>query len=332
MVLVDGWQFRRQERIGAVSLPSGLSKSAFGTDLASRFRGALIGTAVGDALGAPTEGSASVPAAHLRGLDEPQRLTYTDDTAMTIGVARSLVECGHFDGAHMAETLAVIYGREPWRGYGAGPPLVFARHQLGVPWDQAAAELFDGQGSYGNGAAMRVAPVALFAYADIDTAAELARQTAIITHTHPEAIDGAIAQAVAITILLAKIGPAEPSRLTIALLDHVGTSVFKNKLSYAERHIGDRPIGELADVLGTGVTAHSSVVTALACFLSHPDSFPDAVKAAISLGGDTDTIAAMTGALAGVHLGADAIPARWREVEGADELTTLADHLHQRHR
>lgn len=309
-----------------------MSQPTFGVDLASRFRGALIGTAVGDALGAPTEGSPSVSAAHLHSLDEPQRLTYTDDTAMTIGVARSLVECGRFDGAHMAETLAGIYGLEPWRGYGAGPPLVFARHHLGVPWDQAAAELFDGQGSYGNGAAMRVAPVALFAFPDIDMAAELARRTAIITHTHPEAIDGAVAQALAITILLAKIGPVEPSRLTIALLDHVETPVFKNKLSYVERHIGDRPVGELADVLGTGIAAHASVVTALSCFLTHHNSFPDAVKAAISLGGDTDTIAAMTGALAGAHLGTEAIPSAWREVEAADELTTLADHLYQRHR
>lgn len=84
--------------------------------------------------------------------------------------------------------------------------------------------------------------------------------------------------------------------------------------------------------MGTVIAAHVSVVTALACLLTQPNSFPDAVKAAISLGGDSDTIAAMTGALAGPHLAADAIPARWREVEGADELTSLADHLYQRHR
>jgi poly(ADP-ribose) glycohydrolase ARH3 len=287
---------------------------------------------VGDALGAPTEGWASVPASHLDALERPERLTYTDDTAMTIGVGRSLVECEGFDGEHMAESLATIYGREPWRGYGAGPPLVFARHRLGVPWDEAAASLFGGEGSYGNGAAMRVAPVALFTYPDTDRAAELAAKTAIITHTHPEAIDGAVIQAVATTTLLATTDPVDPSQVIRLLIGYVQTPVFQNKLRFVDRHIGDRPLTEQADVLGTGIAAHASVITALASFLTHPESFSDAVKAAISLGGDTDTIAAMTGALAGAHLGAEAIPAAWQNVEGADELTTLASHLYERHR
>lgn len=71
--------------------------------------------------------------------------------------------------------------------------------------------------------------------------------------------------------------------------------------------------------------------TALACFLTHPDDFAAAVTAAISLGGDTDTIAAMTGALAGAHHGYTAIPDAWRAVEGADELISLADSLVGRH-
>lgn len=302
------------------------------THLANRFRGSLVGTAVGDALGAPTEGQAKVPAAHLDALDHPEHLTYTDDTAMTIGVARSLVDCDGFDGAHMAATMANIYGREPWRGYGAGPPVVFARHQSGVPWDKAATTLFGGEGSFGNGAAMRVAPVGLFACPDPGRAADLARKTAIITHTHPEAVDGAVAQAAAVTLLLSGADPVDPSPLIAVLIDHVETPVFRSKLAFVGSHLGDRPVGELADVLGTGIAAHTSVVTALACFLTHHDSFPDAVKAAIGLGGDTDTIAAMTGALAGSHLGVAAIPSPWREVEGAAELTTLADRLYQRHR
>lgn len=296
--------------------------------LRDRFRGALVGTAVGDALGAPFEGLARVPPAHIESLQrEPHELVFTDDTAMTIGVARSLVDCGGFDGAHMAETLARIHATEPWRGYGSGPPQVFARLREGVPWDRAARHLFGGEGSFGNGGAMRVAPVALHAFPDIDRVVEVARLSAVITHTHPEGIDGAVAQAVAITALLSEPTHLRPERLISTIVDHVGSAVFQDKLRHIELNIETRSLDALAEVLGTGIAAHASVPTALACFLNHRDSFAGAVMAAIGLGGDTDTIAAMTGALAGAMHGYSGIPAVWKAVEGADQLLSLADSL-----
>jgi poly(ADP-ribose) glycohydrolase ARH3 len=301
-------------------------------DLTDRFRGALVGTAVGDALGAPVEGRSHVPRDYLESIiTHPPNLTYTDDTVMTLGVAESLVAGGRFEGAHMAQTLADRYGKEPWRGYGAGPPQVFARLARGIPWDEAARSMFGGEGSYGNGAAMRVAPVALYSYPSQHRAAEVAHQTALITHTHPQGIDGAVMQAVAVTALLGRTSTNGPSEITSVLLSHVKTSVFRNKLMFIDRHIGDRPLDEIADVLGTGIAAHTSVPTALACFLAHLDSFADAVTAAISLGGDTDTIAAMTGALAGAYHGYTAIPETWRAVEGASQLIALADSLLAQH-
>lgn len=302
------------------------------TELADRFRGALVGTAVGDALGAPMEGRNKVSADYLSSLDStPPNLTYTDDTAMTIGVANSLLESSGFDGAHMAATLARSYEREPWRGYGAGPPRVFDNLNQGAPWDEAAASLFDREGSYGNGAAMRVAPVALYAYPNEHRAAEIAHKTALITHTHPEGIDGAVAQAVAITALLRATSRDDPAELTRIVLAHVKSSVFRSKLMFIDHHIGDRDLNGMADVLGTGIAAHTSVPTALACFLANTTSFGDSVKTAISLGGDTDTIAAMTGALAGARNGLSAIPESWQAVEGFGELVALADALSEPH-
>lgn len=300
--------------------------------LADRFRGALVGTAVGDALGAPMEGRNEVPAEYLNSLDStPPNLVYTDDTAMTIGVANSLLESSGFDGEHMAATLARDYEREPWRGYGSGPPRVFDNLSRGVPWDEAAASLFNGEGSYGNGAAMRVAPVALHAYPNQRRAAEIAHKTALITHTHREGIDGAVAQAVAITALLQATPGSSPEELTRIVLAHVKSSVFRSKLMFIDDHIRERGLSGMADVLGTGIAAHTSVPTALACFLANTASFGDAVKTAISLGGDTDTIAAMTGALAGAHNGLSAIPENWQAVEGAGELIALADALTRPH-
>lgn len=123
---------------------------------------------------------------------------------MTIGMAESLLETNGFDGHHLAHTFARHYAAEPWRGYGASPPEVFGKLERGVPWQEASATLFSGSGSFGNGAAMRVAPVALFAHPDTHTVASLARQTAIVTHTHPEGTDGAVSQAVAVDRLLAR--------------------------------------------------------------------------------------------------------------------------------
>lgn len=305
-----------------------MSSGASG-DLADRFRGALVGTAVGDALGAPTEGRSRVPRSYLDSLDDPPNLGYTDDTAMTIGVARSLVEKAGFDGEHMSDTLATIYRREPWRGYGSGPPIVFALREQGVPWDQAAVGLFGGEGSFGNGAAMRVAPVALHAHPDHDAAAGLARRTAIITHSHPEGMDGAVVQAVAIETALTSTS-VEPDRIATRLLDHASTSALREKISFLAGN-ADRPLSEIAETLGNGIAARDSVVTALACFLANVDDFPGAIESAIGLGGDTDTIAAMTGALSGAYLGLEEIPEQWRAVEGAAELSSLADALAERH-
>lgn len=298
-----------------------------------RYRAVLVGTAVGDALGAPVEGRRSTRN-YVASLDrETPELRFTDDTAMTIGVAESLVEVGAFDGHHMAHTLARHYTEEPWRGYGAGPPEVFGNMERGVPWNEAAASLFGGTGSFGNGAAMRVAPVALFAHPDTHTVASLARETSLISHTHPEGIDGAVSQAVAVDRILARDTDEaiEPRRLVMEIQPYLMTAILRDKLSYLAASIGQRSPDELAQVLGSGISAHTSVPTALACFLTHPDSFSDAVRTAISLGGDTDTIAAMTGALSGAHLGLDAIPSAWRNVEGHATLIALADKLYSRH-
>jgi hypothetical protein len=84
-----------------------------------------------------------------------------------VALAESLLHRHGFDPDHMARHLATRWRAEPWRGYGSGPPQVFTAMATGVPWPQAAGALFDGQGSHGNGAAMRVAPAALLTAPDL---------------------------------------------------------------------------------------------------------------------------------------------------------------------
>ncbi|MBE0480428.1 MAG: ADP-ribosylglycohydrolase family protein [Dehalococcoidia bacterium] len=299
--------------------------------LRDRFRGALLGVAVGDALGAPFEGMGMVHSADLERLHAaPGRLCYTDDTHMTLGMAESLVAMRGFDGENMARTFARNFRQEPWRGYGAGPPQVFRMVEEGTPWDKAGRMLFGGTGSFGNGAAMRVAPCALAYHQDLEKVIAVAAQSASITHAHQLGIEGAVLQACAVAFLIrcnARV-PFEKRALVEFLEFRAASPVYRQKLERVKSLTPDATAADIVRQVGNGIEAYEAVPAAICAFLRHPDSFSKAVLCAISLGGDTDTIACMTGALSGAYLGESAIPVPWREgVEGAGRLRELADAL-----
>ena len=326
--------------------------------LRDRFRGALLGAMVGDALGAPVEGvdcdriaellgeieTLPAPEAELRravlGLIAgaelpPGAARYTDDTQMTIGLAESLIACGGFDGADLARRFSENF--EPHRGYGPGAALLMVEFRRGAPWDEPAGKLFRGQGSFGNGAAMRAAPVGLFARRDAYRMRHLAENTAKVTHTHPLGVAGCVLQSAAVAVA-SRSEPGEDFD-PLAFLDAVEESApalpdaYGASLADVRRLLRDpRPIREVAEILDTGVEAHESVPAALYAFASHPHSFEAAVAYAVRLGGDADTIGAMCGAVAGAFHGAAAIPAKWTDAlengpRGRDYILDLADRL-----
>lgn len=298
----------------------------------SRARGLMLGAAIGDALGAPFEGGPSASTGHVAAeLDRRPNYRFTDDAHMLIGLAESLLARGGFDGDHMAHHFARRYDAEPWRGYGSGPPQIFRMVQSGTPWDQAPASLFGGSGSFGNGGAMRVAPVAIATGGDPATTADLAAWTARITHTHPLGVEGAVIQAVAAAFLLHEDSATlDPARLLRDLQGHAYDETFRAKLAAVEELLQEAADARAGAVLGNGIAAHESVPAAIYAALRHPGSFQDAVTFAISLGGDADTIACMAGALSGALLGEDAIPPAWRDnVEDAEHLRSLAERLGQ---
>jgi poly(ADP-ribose) glycohydrolase ARH3 len=303
---------------------------------ADRFRGALVGVAVGDALGAPFEGRPRPVLideidVHAGGAGP---LRTTDDTAMTIAVAESLLFTNRLDEDHLARTFVTTYLRDPYRGYGAGVAALLGRLADGDDWRSAAPTQFAGQGSWGNGAAMRVAPIGISAAGDPDTAADLARRTARLTHTHPLGVAGAAVQAAAIAVLVDQPPDeiVDAPRLIATLCRIAAEDELGAALDAAGELAGGGTPGKIARTLGTGVAAVEAVPAALCAFLRHPDSFADAVRLAIGLGGDTDTIAAMTGALAGARLGHTAIPGEWaRRTEHSARLQGIADRLARRH-
>ena len=198
--------------------------------------------------------------------------------------------------------------------------------RAGLHPHEAARSGFGGKASLGNGAAMRVAPVAVL-YANDDTAlAGAARDSASATHAHAIAIDAAVAQARAIAAAL----NGEP--LLTAALDGAGTPELKGRLAQAARLLDTRPgPAELAAALGNRPTAHESVPAAIYAAAAH-GSIEGAITFAVRSGGDTDTLAAMAGAIAGARTGASTIPSDWLDAleqgpKGRDHVERLADRL-----
>jgi poly(ADP-ribose) glycohydrolase ARH3 len=267
--------------------------------------GALLGTFVGDALGMPYEGT---PATAIPGRIEMAearlgRGTYTDDTEMMIGLAESLLARGEVDPEDLAARF--LQGCEPARGYGAGTLRVLEMWRRGVGVGEAASAAFGGAGSFGNGAAMRIAPVGVLFAADPERLRREAAASAAVTHAHPLGIDGAVVQAAAVgaatrgeEILAGARAAASTDELQAALID-------------AARLREKRPgPDEVARALGRSSAAHRSVPTAIYAATAHRD-FESAVSFAVRCGGDADTIGAMAGAIIGAREGCGGIPRRW---------------------
>jgi poly(ADP-ribose) glycohydrolase ARH3 len=165
-----------------------------------------------------------------------------------------------------------------------------------------AANHFPG-GSLGNGAAMRVAPVGLVFRNVHELLWEQAKLSALPTHVHPLGIEGAQVLALAVA-LASQSAPLNREEFFGRLAERCASLEYAGPLRRAARIDNPKDLG----LFGNGIEAASSVVTAIACFGLTPDSYEQTIGNAILLGGDTDTIAAMAGAVCGAHLGRRAIP------------------------
>ncbi len=316
--------------MSAVAAPGGSRRD--------RVRGALLGAALGDGVGAAFEGRALV------GPDEvalvvagTAPLAWTDDTALAVALGEHLAGClgggADLDEGGLARALARAWAEDPGRGYGSLPPRVFDAVLSGRDWRAVTASAFGGAGSLGNGGAMRVVPVACAA-PDSGRVAELARRSAAVTHAHPLGRSGAAVQALAVhDALLSDTGVPPDAAATLAAAAVGATRPEEAELASALSTVSDLVEGnaaprEAAAVLGAGVAAAESVPMALFAALGAPASVVATIERAVLGGGDTDTIAAMAGAVTGARCGASTIPTGLvSRLEQSDRLLALADAL-----
>lgn len=237
---------------------------------------------------------------------------YTDDTQMALSIVTILQEYGEINQDYLAQSFAKKYDRE--RGYGAAMHGLLTRIRDGEPWQQVANSLFGGQGSYGNGAAMRVAPIGAFFAEDLDLVVSQARSSAEVTHTHPEAIAGAIAVAVA-AAWAARLQGSIPSKQEFLnlVLPYVPESEVSSKIRLAYDLSESTPVQSAATLLGNGthVSAQDTVPFALWCAAQHLDNYEEALWLTVSGLGDRDTTCAIAGGIVAISTGVEGIPTAW---------------------
>ncbi len=286
--------------------------------LRDKFRGAILGCFLGDAFGSGFEGMHPERVAfHMSALSKKFPRNYTDDTDMTLALAESIIQCGKIDPGDIATQFSLSC--DLTRGYALGTIKSVQALRAGLKWDQVARIVFE-EGSFGNGAAMRVSPVGVFYHHDLERLRKAAIEQATITHVHPLGQWGAVMQAcsVGLGVIQSPKEAFKREQLVINLREVLwgGPIEYIRALNKIEemltpgKNVQSR---EVARFLGNGVEAHFSVPSASYLAATYSPDFCDAIRAAISLGGDTDTIGGMVGAIVGAHVGEKGLPVEWIE-------------------
>ncbi len=240
---------------------------------------------------------------------------FTDDTMMAISVVSTLEEHAEIVQDHLAKSFAKNY--DPSRGYGPAMHGLLARIRHGGYWRHEAKALFDGQGSFGNGSAMRVAPLGAYFADDLDKVVDQAERSAVTTHCHREAVAGAIAVAVAAALAWRQGNSSSQLSSSGEFLQQIHQRTPPSEVRKGIQNAIDFPNGTavqtVASALGNGsmVTAQDTVPFALWSAACHLDDYKEALWATVSGLGDRDTTCAMVGGVVVMSTGTRGIPKEW---------------------
>ncbi|HET6881018.1 MAG TPA: ADP-ribosylglycohydrolase family protein [Pirellulales bacterium] len=242
---------------------------------------------------------------------------YTDDTEMALAIVEVLDRFGDINQDELAAVFARRYAADPSRGYGATAHDVLATIGSGTHWRKAAGWAFGGEGSMGNGGAMRVGPLGAYWADDWDAVVEQARASAEVTHAHAEGQAGAIAVAVAAAWATRRGAGAVAgtvSDLFEAVLKNTPKGATLRGLKYAAKLPLSTAVHDAVTILGNGsnVTAPDTVPFAIWCAARHIDDYEEALWATVSGLGDCDTTCAIVGSIVALACGPAGIPPEWR--------------------
>lgn len=276
----------------------------------SRALSSLRGLSVGDALGSQFFVPAHYPALQ-NGELPPGSWQWTDDTEMACSIVAVLAAHGRIDQDALALSFAEHHDFD--RGYGpAVNRMLRLIRQEGADWRELAAGLFNGQGSWGNGAAMRVAPLGAWYAGDPVQATHQAEISAYTTHQHREAVAGAMAVAAAAALAADPAGPQDPAALLAAVVELVPRSAVQAGIRRAADMLDYADVATVAAVLGCGrrTSAHDTVPFALWSAARHLGDYRQAFWTTAKAGGDIDTTCSIVGGIVAARPDGEP-PATW---------------------
>lgn len=302
----------------------------------------LVGCAIGDALGNPFE---------MHPADDPKLVAwdgqfkaggtfwvgepgqYTDDTLMSVALATSLVEFNGFNAEDVSQKYLAWMESGNTRGIGGTTAAALHNVKKGISYLESGLSVnHDGTPVGGNGTAMRASPIGLAYRHDLSKLLSVAMEDASITHNSDEPKMGSIAVALGTALLaMGDVPVVKNSSLGVlpGIIDvlSVNNSLVLDKLKLAYQLWKDGvPAQEALAEIGTRGYVPETVGAAFYC-LASTDNFKDCVVMAVKGGGDTDTTAAIAGAMAGTYYGLDGIPEEYKSVENFELLQDLTDEL-----
>ncbi len=285
----------------------------------------LLGVSIGDALGESFFGETRT----IQACIEQQRIPetsweFTDDTVMAIAIYKQLEKHQTILPDELAEAFTNNHLLDVNRGYGATTRRILRAISEGQSWREFTPTVFDGMGSMGNGASMRVGPIGAYYFDDLAKVKTLAIRSAEITHSHQEGICGAIAVAIA-TAILTRVGMAgekiEAARLIEEVLAWLPECDTQSKIRKSFSVPPSYHLETVKRILGNGIQimAKDTVPFALWCAAHYSDDFEAALWKAIAALGDRDTIGAIIGGMT-IMSSASPVPVEW--VESVEAIET----------
>ena len=289
-----------------------------GNDHAARMKrahGSLEGLSIGDAFGERFFHPAVYEMVERRALPKAP-WHHTDDTAMACSIVEVLAHAERIDQDMLARRFVERFTADPGRGYGGGAVRLLLALSQGADWRTEARALFGG-GSFGNGGAMRAAPIGVYFADDVERVVAEARASAEVTHAHPEGQAGAIAAAVAAAYAercRGTVDAAQKEGLFRFVLEHTPASTTRDCIEQAASIPLFASVHRAASELGTGerISAMDTVPFCIWCAARHLDDFEEAMWTTVSGLGDRDTTCAIVGGIVALTT-AKPIPPAWKK-------------------
>ena len=307
-------------------------------ELRNRCVGAIVGFAIGDALGMPVEFlsreqirryygkpvSGFIKAHPGHASDLLPEGSYTDNTQTMLATAECLIECKKMEPARQADALLSWFlNTVPHRTPSTANLRACKRLSTGKPWNKS------GVFSSGCSAAMRMPPIGLFFNSCTETLTRAALDNCIITNNEPRVRAASVSVAYLVARLIHSDKRSLPGDQVLETADHIAH--LDENLAAVMRwatQITHLPPEEALFEIGTSSDALEAIPAAIYCFLKHPRNFAGAVLTAVNAGDAADSIAALTGSYVGALAGVDVIDKKWlAEVENSDVLIGVGENL-----